>query len=80
MLSALAIAGCGPSLPGGYDVTYGDRGKAWLANPDGTLVHGALIKQLFKDDRHILLIAYEARLGGGWTARAHGTVTVASPC
>lgn len=64
MLSALATAGCGTSLPGGYRVTYGDRGKAWLSNPDGSIAHGALIKQLLKDDRHILLITFATTLGG----------------
>lgn len=57
LLAALATAACSPSLPNGYTVIVGDRGKSWLANPDGTLVHGALIKQLYSDSRHILLIA-----------------------
>jgi len=60
----LCISACGASLPGGYSIEYGDRGKAWLANPDGTLVHGALIKQLFKDDRRVLLITFATTLGG----------------
>jgi hypothetical protein len=65
-LAAINIGGCSapPSLPGGYSVSYGDRGKAWLENPDGTMAHGALIKQLFKDDRHILLISFAATSGG----------------
>lgn len=64
MLCALAIAGCGTSLPGGYGVTHGDRGKAWLSNPDGSIAHGALIKQLWKDDRHILLLTFATTFGG----------------
>jgi hypothetical protein len=58
---ALLLGACsmiGPSLPGGYTIIYADRGKAWLANPDGTIAHGALIQQLYKDDRRILLITY----------------------
>jgi|GEM_PF-6949548 len=66
-LAALLSAGCGnarPSLPGGYAVQHGDRGKAWLANPDGTIAHAALVKQLFSDGRHILLISFAATHGG----------------
>ena len=66
ILATIAIGGCSasPSLPDGYNVSYGDRGKAWLENPDGTIAHGALIKWLFKDDEHILLISFAATLGG----------------
>ena len=64
VFSALAAAGCSPALPGGYSVRYADRGKAWLRNPNGTLAHGALIKQLFKDDRRILLVTFAATLAG----------------
>jgi hypothetical protein len=67
LLPIFATLACGsppPALPGGYSVTYGDRGKAWLANPDKTLAHGALIKQLFADDRHILLITFATTYGG----------------
>lgn len=62
----MAIGGCSasPVLPGGYTVSYGDRGKAWLQNPDGTLAHGGLIKQLQRDERRILLVAYPASYGG----------------
>ena len=52
------VAGCGPSLPGGYSVRHADRGKAWLRGPDGTLVDGATIKALYRSDRHIVLIGY----------------------
>jgi hypothetical protein len=62
LLGACSIAG--PSLPGGYAVRYADRGKAWLANPDGTLAHGALIKELYSDDRHILLISFAETIDG----------------
>ena len=51
-------------LPGGYSIHFGGSGKAWLRRPDATLAHGALIKQLFKDDRHVLLITFTATLGG----------------
>jgi hypothetical protein len=38
-------------------VHYGDRGKAWLANPDGTRTHGTVIKALYSGGRHLLLIS-----------------------
>lgn len=63
ILCALGMVGCSPALPNGYAVIHADRGKAWLTNPDGTLAHGALIKQLFKGDRHILMITFAATLG-----------------
>ena len=62
LLGACGIAGT--SLPDGYAVRHGDRGTAWLANPDGTLAHPALIKQLFRDDRRILLITFAATYEG----------------
>ena len=62
LLGACSVAG--PPLPGAYAVHYGDRGKAWLANPDGMIAHGALIKQLFSDGRHILLISFATTYGG----------------
>lgn len=65
-LIALLTGACGifgPSLPGGYSVSYGDRGKIWLANPNGTMAHGALIKELYSDDRHILLISFPTMYG-----------------
>ena len=66
-LPVLLIGACGifgPSLPGGYSVSYGDRGKIWLANPDRTMAHGALIKELYSDDRYILLISSPTSYGG----------------
>jgi hypothetical protein len=66
-LAALLTGACGivgPSLPGGYSVRYGDRGKIWLANPDRTMTHGALIKELYSDDRQILLISFPTMYGG----------------
>ena len=64
VLGSLSLAGCSPSLPDGYSVTYGDRGKVWLSNPDGTLAHGAEIKQLYRDDGRLLLITSAATIGG----------------
>lgn len=43
---------------------YGERGKAWLANPDGTIAHGALIKQLHSDGRNLLLISFAGVVEG----------------
>jgi hypothetical protein len=66
-LVALLTGACGifgPSLPGGYSVSYGDRGKIWLAKPNGMMAHGALIKELYSDDRHILLISFPTSYGG----------------
>ncbi|CAN5344552.1 hypothetical protein BH10PSE2_BH10PSE2_21800 [soil metagenome] len=63
-VACLSLIGCGPTLPNGYSVTYGDRGKAWLASPDGTIAHGALIKRLYRTDDQLLLITYPERLGG----------------
>jgi hypothetical protein len=68
MIALLATGACGVSrgepLPGGYSVSYADRGKAWLVNPDGTTAHAALIKQLFKRDGYVLLVTYAATYGG----------------
>ena len=63
-VGCLSLIGCGSTLPDGYSVTYGDRGKAWLANPDGTIAHGALIKRLYRADDQLLLITYPESLGG----------------
>lgn len=65
IFAAMAIGGCGasPALPGNYTVSYGDRGKAWLQNPDGTIAHAGLIKQLYRDERRILLIAHPVSYG-----------------
>ena len=66
MLATAAIGGCSasPTLPGGYTVSYGDRGKAWLLNPAGTLAYAGLIKRLSHDERRILLVAYPVSYGG----------------
>ena len=66
LIASLAIGGCSasPSLPGGYTVSYGDRGKAWLQNPDGTIAYAGLIKRLHRDQRRILLVAYPVSYGG----------------
>jgi len=66
LFATIAIGGCNPApaLPGGYTVSYGDRGKAWLQNPDGTIAHAGLIKQLYRDERRILLVAYPVSYGG----------------
>jgi hypothetical protein len=65
-VAALVLEGCNGSLslPGGYAVQYGDRGKAWLANPDGTMAHGAVINQLYSDGRNLLLISFAAVVEG----------------
>jgi hypothetical protein len=62
----LLLAGCeqSPSLPGDFRVMYADRGKAWLQNPDGSLTHGGLIKELYHDNRRILLLAQAVSYGG----------------
>ena len=62
----LTVAGCDPSptLPGGFKVSYGDRGKAWLQNPNGTIAHAGLIKRLYSDGRHILLVGFAVQYGG----------------
>jgi hypothetical protein len=57
-VAILALAGCNRSLPGGYSVRHADRGKAWLQNPDGTLAAGGVIKNLYADNRRILVVAY----------------------
>ena len=57
LMTVPAMTACSPSLPNGYVVIDRDRGKSWLANPDGTIVHGAAIKELFIAERHILLLA-----------------------
>ena len=64
--AAALLVGCSssPGLPGGYTVSHGDRGKAWLQNPDGTIAYPGLIKQLHADNRRILLIAYPVSYGG----------------
>lgn len=66
LLAALVLGGCetSPSLPGGYTVSYADRGKAWLKNPDGSMTHGGVIKRLLHDERRILLIAFPVSYGG----------------
>jgi len=66
MLATIAISACSasPTLPGGYTVSHGDRGKAWLQNPDGTLAYAGLIKRLHRDERRILLVAYPVSYGG----------------
>jgi len=46
------------SLPGGYSVLYADHGKAWLRNPDGTLAHGGIVKDLYQDRARILVVAF----------------------
>jgi hypothetical protein len=62
---ALAVGGCGQDLPAGYSINHGDRGKAWLQNPDGTITYPGLIKELYRDSQgHILLVAYAATYGG----------------
>jgi hypothetical protein len=65
-LATIAIGGCSPSstLPGGYTISYGDRGKAWLKNPDGTIAHAGLIKRLYRDEKRILLVAHPVSYGG----------------
>jgi hypothetical protein len=64
LLTILTMTACSPSLPNGYAVIDRDRGKSWLANPDGTIVHGAVIKQLFIDGQNILLVAPAAVVDG----------------
>lgn len=66
MLAILALGGCdaSPTLPGGYSVSHGDRGKAWLQSPDGTIAYAGLIKRLHRDERRILLVAYPVSFGG----------------
>jgi hypothetical protein len=67
LVACVALYACSnpaTSLPGGYMVKHGDRGKAWLQNPDGTIAHGGLIKALYHDKRHILLLTYTTSYGG----------------
>ena len=66
MLGTIAISGCSasPTLPGGYTVSHGDRGKAWLQNPDGTMAYAGLIKRLHRDERRIVLVAHPVSYGG----------------
>lgn len=64
IVASLSLTGCGPPLPDGYSVTYGDRGKTWLTNPDGTIAHPANIKRLYRSDDQLLLITYPALLEG----------------
>jgi hypothetical protein len=63
---SLVLSACSnePSLPGGYAISFGDRGKTWLQNPDGTLAHGAIIKRLHTDGRDILLISFASTSAG----------------
>jgi hypothetical protein len=64
LLCAFALIGCGPKLPDGYSINYGDRGKAWLEDPEGSLVHPGIIDQILIGNRQILLIAFVAGLDG----------------
>ena len=67
LLIALALSatfGCSAKLPGDYSVSHGDRGKAWLEHPDETLAHGGVIKELYENNQHILLVAYPEMLDG----------------
>lgn len=65
-LIAAAFAACSApaALPGGYAISYGDRGKAWLLKPDGSVLHAGLIKKLHRDDRTIVLVAFPVSYGG----------------
>ncbi len=66
LLAVLVIGGCDavPTLPGGYTVSYGDRGNAWLQNPGGTTAHAGVIKRLLRDETRILLVAYPVSYEG----------------
>ena len=57
--SLLVSNGCSDqqAVLGGYTVLYADRGKAWLQNPDGTIAHDGLLQQLYRDERHILIVS-----------------------
>jgi hypothetical protein len=66
VLLTLVLLACSnePTLPGGYAISFGDRGKTRLQNPDGTLAHGAIVKRLHTDGRDILLISFAATSAG----------------
>jgi len=66
LLLLLAIAGCSDveSLPGGYSILYADHGKAWLRNPDETLTHGGIVKDVYQDRARILVVAFPEMSGG----------------
>ena len=70
LLLLLAIAGCSEveNLPGGYSILYADHGKAWLRNPDETLTHGGIVKDVYQDRAHILVVAYPQMLSDGEAA------------
>lgn len=65
LIATVALVGCDapPALPGGYSVSYGDRGKAWLRNPDGTIAYAGLIKRLYRDERRMVIVAYPVSYG-----------------
>ena len=77
LFAALAIIACSETLPGGYTVRHADKGKAWLRNPDGTLAHGGLLKDLYRDDRRILLIALAEGGEAGGRMPMDGTCYIA---
>lgn len=77
LLALSALTACtDSSLPGGYTVQHGDRGKAWLRSPDGTLVHGGALKDVYRDEGHILIIAYPELSDG----QAGDRTPVERPC
>jgi hypothetical protein len=71
LLLLLAIAGCNDveSLPGGYSILYADHGKAWLRNPDETLAHGGILKDVYQDRTRILVVAFPEMSGGNVAGR-----------
>lgn len=65
VLLLLTIAGCSDveSLPGDYSILYADHGKAWLRNPDETLTHGGILKDVYQDGARILVVAFPEMSG-----------------
>lgn len=66
ILAAVSIGACdaSPTLPNGYEISHGGGAKAWLKRPDGTFAHAGLIKDVYADEKHILMIALPVRYGG----------------
>ena len=64
--AAFTIGACdtSPDLPNGYQIRHGDRSKAWLQSPDGTFAYAGLIKDVYVDERQVLLIAFPVSYGG----------------
>ena len=61
----MLLAACGsPSLPNGYAISKSATNREWLQSPDGTLVYGGLIADLFQDDGRLVGVFQPATSGG----------------